>query len=578
MFGSLTENDYLCIQLNKRDMATTRQYFWLAILLFLLPSVAIGRTADSIPSVCPIVKMEAERLPDLNIPRAGHKVLVAGGEYVVFGGHTNGFVPTQTAEYFRDGEWHVMQMTYNHDFGTVILLKSGKVLLAGGVAENIGVGQTYTAELYDPQSHTFDGFGSMNIKRAKASALELDSGKVVVAGNWYHDDGIEQFDGKMSFSYIKDVNQQRSYPIIIRIAKDDALIIGSRSNKDEKIPPIADRLKGDTVRVPLLETWHPFAGIAPLSNENFIGDERKEIYSYLIPVENDNGQVAIVKVENGLFSLLPTACPVPMQSEWGGIWYNKNIIVDRQAHRAYLMGINSDFRTSPDAGYRYYLLTIDYTQTTDGKPATLTLYYTDPLPLIFDTTPTLTSNGDLLMAGGMSLTTYFKPSAMTFLLHVGRQPVAAKSGFSWLLLVVVCLGVPALVCGLCLLFRKRRRPTEQEDREQVADQVLISRICELMENEKLYLNDSLKIADIASALCVNRYYISDCINSVKGCSFAKFVNTYRIEHAKRLLRTQPDMKLSEVWMSSGFSTERTFLRAFKSITGMTPSEYKAQND
>ena len=209
---------YLCIQLNKRDMATTRPNFWLAILLFLLPTAAIGGTADTIPSGCPIVKVEAERLPDLNIPRAGHKVLVAGGEYVVFGGHTNGFVPTQTAEYFRDGEWHVMQMTYNHDFGTAILLKSGKVLLAGGVAENIGVGQTYTAELYDPGSHTFDGFGSMNIKRAKASALELDSGKVVVAGNWYHEDGIEQFDGKMSFSYIKDVNQQRSYPIIIRIA------------------------------------------------------------------------------------------------------------------------------------------------------------------------------------------------------------------------------------------------------------------------------------------------------------------------------------------------------------------------
>lgn len=549
---------------------------WIVCSLTCLLSLTANAASDS--AECPVVRIETECLPDLNIPRAGHKVLVAGGEYVVFGGHTNGFVPTQTAEYFRDGEWHVMQMTYNHDFSTVILLKSGKVLLAGGVAGNIGVGQTYTAELYDPQSHTFDGFGSMNIKRTKASALELDSGKVVVAGNWYHDDGIEQFDGKMSFSYIKDVNQQRSYPIIIRIAKDDALIIGSRSNKDEKIPPIADRLKGDTVRVPLLKTWHPFADIAPLSNENFIGDERKEVYSYLIPVENDNGQVAIVKVENGLFSLLPTACPVPMQSEWGGIWYNKNIIVDRQAHRAYLMGINSDFRTSHDAGYRYYLLTIDYTQTTDGKPATLTLYYTDPLPLIFDTTPTLTSNGDLLMAGGMAQTTYFKPSAMTFLLHVGRQPVAAKSGFSWLLLVVVCLGMLALVCGLCLLFRKRRRPTEQEDREQVADQVLISRICELMENEKLYLNDSLKIADIASALCVNRYYISDCINSVKGCSFAKFVNTYRIEHAKRLLRTQPDMKLSEVWMSSGFSTERTFLRAFKSITGMTPSEYKAQND
>lgn len=177
---------------NERNIATTLTGLWLTILTLLFTTVADRASADTIPQNCPVVKIEVDQLPDLNIPRAGHKVLVAGGEYVVFGGHTNGFVPTQTAEYFRDGEWHVMQMTYNHDFGTVILLKSGKVLLAGGVAENIGVGQTYTTELYDPQSHTFDGFGSMNIKRAKASALELDSGKVVVAGNWYHDDGIEQ--------------------------------------------------------------------------------------------------------------------------------------------------------------------------------------------------------------------------------------------------------------------------------------------------------------------------------------------------------------------------------------------------
>ena len=68
MFGGLTENDYLCIQLNKRDMATTRPNFWLAILLFLLPTAASGASADTIPLGCPIVKMEAERLPDLNIP------------------------------------------------------------------------------------------------------------------------------------------------------------------------------------------------------------------------------------------------------------------------------------------------------------------------------------------------------------------------------------------------------------------------------------------------------------------------------------------------------------------------------
>ena len=193
-----------------------------------------------------------------------------------------------------------------------ILLRPPSERSAGDKTVNIGVGQTYTAELYDPQSHTFDGFGSMGIKRAKASALELDSGRVVVSGNWYHDDGIELFDGKMSFSYIKDVSQPRSYPLILRIAKDDALIIGNRNHKDEKIPPIADRLKGDTVRIPLLETWHTFIGIDLLSNESFIGDEEKGVYSYLIPVEDEGGQVAIMKVENGQFSLLPTVCPIPM--------------------------------------------------------------------------------------------------------------------------------------------------------------------------------------------------------------------------------------------------------------------------
>ena len=76
---------YLCIQLNKRDMATTRPNFWLAILLFLLPTAARGASANTIPSACPIVKMEAERLPDLNIPRAGHQLLLSGGELVVVG-------------------------------------------------------------------------------------------------------------------------------------------------------------------------------------------------------------------------------------------------------------------------------------------------------------------------------------------------------------------------------------------------------------------------------------------------------------------------------------------------------------
>ena len=103
----------------------------------------------------------------------------------------------------------------------------------------------------------------------------------------------------------------------------------------------------------------------------------------------------------------------------------------------------------------------------------------------------------------------------------------------------------------------------------------MQRICELMESQKLYLSSDLKLSDVASALGTNRNYISDCINSQRGCSFTQFVNTYRVEHAKKLLRSQSDMKISEVCTASGFASENTFFRTFKAVTGMTPSEYKA---
>jgi AraC-like DNA-binding protein len=38
------------------------------------------------------------------------------------------------------------------------------------------------------------------------------------------------------------------------------------------------------------------------------------------------------------------------------------------------------------------------------------------------------------------------------------------------------------------------------------------------------------------------------------------------------------MKVAVVWMQSGFTTESSFFRAFKAITGMTPSDWKAKND
>ena len=306
-------------------------------------------------------KIEVERLPDLNVPRAGHQLFCVDGELVVAGGHTDGFVPTPTAEYLKDGEWHVMQMVYNHDFAASVVLKSGEVLLLGGCGQPIGIGQTHLAELYDPKTHTFDGFGSMQRKRTIASAL------------WYQDDGIEVFDGKKRFTYIKDVADQRSAPHMFRISKDNALMVGFCGTKgDTLFSAVADRLQGDTVHIPLLESWFPLSIQSHRDEESFIGDASKGEYVYLMPVQSKSGQVAIAKVANGMFSLLPTEQPLPMQIQGIDIFYSGHIVVDRKVGRAYMMGHANYIRTSPEKESPLYILCIDYAKAVSGQPAPLT--------------------------------------------------------------------------------------------------------------------------------------------------------------------------------------------------------------
>ena len=105
----------------------------------------------------------------------------------------------------------------------------------------------------------------------------------------------------------------------------------------------------------------------------------------------------------------------------------------------------------------------------------------------------------------------------------------------------------------------------------------MERINKIMEEQKLYLNSELKLQDMAAILGTNRRFISDCINSQTGRSFAQYVNTYRIEHAKRLLRQNNGQKIASVYCESGFANETTFFRTFKSVTGMTPKEWLSRS-
>ena len=551
----------------------------IALSLMLLMSLM---TAAATHDTCKIVKIEAERLADLNIPRSGHSIVMVDGEVTVIGGHSTNFIPTATLEYYKDGKWHLVNTAFTHDDGFAIALSTGKVLMAGGHAQNMGIGQSYEAELYDPVTHLSRGFASLATKRCLASALELDSGRVVIAGNWYEKDGIEMFDGQRTFSKVKDVAVERHTPYILRIAKDDAIIVGGFSNRGDSLrTSFVDRLKGEAYSVSLLEEWQtPTYSFHQSADVGFIGDEAKELYTYLLPVMNQQGNMAIAKVKNGEFSLLKTACPIPVSCEWGEILWCTPVLADKQHQKGYLIGLDGDYKERQDQPYRLYILTIDYST----EPANLTLGYTDPLEGCDGWNPVLTPDGNLMVVGGLYFGDNFQPSAAVWLLHVSLHPTATEANNTnyWLWII---LALTLIATAIIFLIWRNHRGDWHNDSSAAeirmpvsmipADDTLMQRISELMESQKLFLNPNLKLSDIASALGTNRNYISDCINSQRGCSFTQFVNTYRVEYAKKLLRSHPNMKISEVYTASGFSSENTFFRTFKAHTGQTPSEFKA---
>lgn len=548
-----------------------------------------AQSSGSVAAQCPTVKIQAERLADLNNPRTGHVLISVNGEPTVIGGHTNNYVPTATIEYYRDGKWHIVPSAFTHDNGFAVELSTGKVLIGGGHERNLGIGQSFEVELYDPLTHTCEGFSSLDTKRALASAMALDDGAALITGNWHHDDAIEMYDGKGGFHPVKGVSCGRANPYILRTAKDDAIIFSSLDSTAAFTPcPVIDRLHGESYREPLLEEWGLLNEYEHMPSAAFIGDEAKGDYSYLLMVENEAGQAAIARVTNGEFSLLPTDAPIPMSYRWGGIAYGALIFANRQHRRAYLLGTDTlQYHKPQDTGH-IYIVAIDYAQV----PAHLTFGYTDVLQGLDIRKAVMTPDGDLILAGGIPAENNFKPTAATWLLHVSPHAQAAKTGLPWWAWTLISLVLAALATWLMLFARHRKKhptletpavkPLEEnhvitDNSEGEEDAQLMRRICQLMEEQQLYLNPDLKVTDVADALGTTRVAVSNCIRSQRGCTFPQLVNTYRVALAQQLLNSQPDIKLTEVWTAAGFSSESSFYRIFKALTGTTPTDWRSNN-
>ncbi len=105
---------------------------------------------------------------------------------------------------------------------------------------------------------------------------------------------------------------------------------------------------------------------------------------------------------------------------------------------------------------------------------------------------------------------------------------------------------------------------------------VLPRLLKLMEKEKVFLKADLNLKSLAQRLNVHYNYLSQIINEHLNQGFNDFINSYRIEEAKRkLLDPAEDNKtILDIAYDTGFYSKSVFNTAFKKFTGMTPSEFK----
>ena len=517
----------------------------------------------------PFQKMVFERLPSLETPRGVGQPILLGEEVTVFGGHTTGYKPAETAEYYSGGAWHSIPMTYPHDGGSFTRLPDGRLFLAGGNAEAFGIGQSWGAEIYDPATRSFSPVGIMDRKRSLACATALPDGRVLIAGNWYAPDAVEVYTPGKGFANLKPLEPGLTYPYLLRSTPDDVIVFSPMTAYGDTTDAFVQRLKGEAVEVPLLEEWLPVFNYATSDDEQRIAD-----YTYLVLANRRNGTgTAILKVAGGEFSLLELEREIPAAGPSGApVFWACGPQADRSGRLAWIQG--------GDTEGRIYFARIGYNPTFDGGKATVALYYAETPEGFPGAKALLLPGGKLLLAGGVAqmpgesviVNDNFNTFSTVYLFHT-EEP--EKAGIPlWvkgLVFLLLCFAVVFLGSYL----RRKKTPVEAPvEPAQKLNADLMAEMERLIGEKKLFLRKDLRVADIAQEMATNETYVSLLINNLSGDNFSTLIGGYRVRHAQQLMREHPEMVHADVAEASGFASRTAFLRTFKALTGLTPTEWK----
>lgn len=89
-----------------------------------------------------------------------------------------------------------------------------------------------------------------------------------------------------------------------------------------------------------------------------------------------------------------------------------------------------------------------------------------------------------------------------------------------------------------------------------------------------HCGEDLSLEEVASIAGFSKYHFSRLFKQFTNVSFYQYLSQNRIYTAEKLLAV-PEMSVTTVAYKSGFTSLSSFIRMFKLIKGVTPSEYRS---
>ena len=122
-------------------------------------------------------------------------------------------------------------------------------------------------------------------------------------------------------------------------------------------------------------------------------------------------------------------------------------------------------------------------------------------------------------------------------------------------------------CLFIMILRKCDLPSETENKTEN----------DAIRRAVLYLHSRFRenptLVQVASVAGLNKNYFSGLFHSATGKTYKEYLNSLKLEHAKKLVLTS-NIPITEICYAAGFNSLTNFLRTFKEMYAASPSEMR----